>query len=324
MHVLYTEALMFESLILSMFLHHFALPQSVNEPDEISRYARGQVTVSVLDDTTLRGSVPRGAMRVPVLNLRLRASCASNVFVHSIEVQRRGLGNIQDIAAVYAVSGDRRLTRARKITNRKGTTQLRFRSFSIPACEYRDVSVLVDFSPDAAISGEHRFILTRASAIDAGSASVLVERMRGRSLRRAVRRTVSRTQGSISVDYLQLNNSIRYGSNRTVARFRLGADGRDDHRIYAITLTNQGTADDQDLQELFLEAGGRRVSDIKASMSGDQVKLVFSPPLELRKSSDRLFSLKADVRSGVRRTISFIIEEPSDIESLVARGRVSR
>jgi len=263
-------------------------------------------------------SVAPGSQRVPMLTLRLIASCHRSIPVHAITVHRRGLGDRKDILSVYAVLDGVRLTRGRQISRRSGEVQLNFRNFMVPSCGSKNIRIFVNFSENAEISGEHRIVLQSARDVDAGSAAVRV--VQGRTP--SVRSPVGPAYGAISIEYLNPLTPLRYGRRRGVARFRLMADNRDDHYVYAITLINEGSARNSNLQNLYLESGrSNRVTNIAEQMYGDRVMLVFNPPFLLKKSQIRLLTLRADIRSGARRTIQFQVEEPSDIEAQVIRGR---
>ena len=307
---------MLMSLLIAYSLHHFALPARRNVLSRISN--ANQLTVEL--HQTSGNSFRPGSQRIPVLSLTLEASCKAAVPVHAIEVRRRGLGSSSDILSVYAMRGSERLTRGRQLS-RRGYAQLNLRSFVVAACSKEQIDIYADFSPDASVSGEHTFTIERASDFDTGGARIIIRK--GTTIN-APQRTVGTRQGNITVSYPKLLKRIRYGSGRAVMRLRLRADGKDDHRITAVTITNNGSARDMDLRSLYLEAGRRRVTRIEPEMSRDHVRLEFMPPLLLKKNQTRLLNLRADVRASRSRTVQLIIEEPGDLESEVVRGRSNR
>jgi len=262
-------------------------------------------------------SVPLGAQRVSMLTLRMTAACGGDVPVTAVTVEHRGLGSAADIDAVYAMSDGRRLSRGMQIADRLGTVQLRLQRFSVPACSTKEVGIFADFSNSAAITGQHRFSVASASDIDALPARVLLlsERVG------ALRQTVGEPVGTITVAYLSVQKPVYYGSDRTVARFTLTADQTADHDLIAITLTNDGSARNRDLRSLSLYASGKRVTQVAESLDDDRVRLVFGPALSLQRGQQRVFTLHADVRASIRKTIQLLIEEPSDIEAKAAEGR---
>ena len=53
----------------------------------------------------------------------------------------------------------------------------------------------------------------------------------------------------------------------------------------------------------------------------DRVRLSFDPPFLLRRNEERLVELRADVLASRRKTIRIVLEEESDVEATVKRGR---
>lgn len=311
---------MLSSVLVAYFIHQFQYPLNTPyRPDRSLEHIRtveqrGALTVDVSSAHT--GSVPPGTQRVEMLKLLLSADCSDDIPVQSISVQRRGLGANDDIAAVYVMHRNARISESRSISKRDGSVTINLRNLVIPACMAEEVSVHVDFAADAAIAGEHTFKL---KALDAGKATVRIEERLGNFTRPSL--TTGTPIGQISVEYLRLNERIRYGSRQRLARFTLTADSRDDHELHAITFTNNGSASDDDLQNLFIEFRNRKISTKATALSSDTVRLEFSPPFELQKNQTLQFSLRGDVRASRSRTIQFIIEEASDIEAAPKRGR---
>jgi len=313
-----------EAFFIAMFLYHFT-PYWNDSSATVTPPTRrpAVLTIEVQGETSGR-SVPAGAQRVEMLTLKLDATCTSDIPLESIMLQRRGMGDKDDIAAVYALRRGVRISNAPSISRRDGTVQLRLRNMRLEACTSEEISIFADFSADASVAGEHYFVLKGTSGVQAGGASVRIRR--GTNMSTVIRgspqttRTAGGAIGTISVEYLRLFRRPTYGSRQMVARLRLDADGGDDHHIHAITLTNEGSARDTNLRNLYLVVGGT-VSQRVAFMDGDRVRLIFDPPLLMNKNQEKIGVLRADVRASRSRTIKFIVEEPSDVESEVIRGR---
>jgi hypothetical protein len=309
---------MFETALLAYILHMQPATSSYihhkfNTPRTV---AVGSLTVSANQIGTQ--SIPRGATRVEMLRVHLEASCAADVPIHSLTLQRRGLGFNTDISGIYAVSGGRRLTRSYPISRKDGLIDLRFRNFEIRACDNETITILADFSSSASIAGEHRIEIESFRDIDAGGAHVEFST----SFSDPVRRTASRSIGTVTVEKLNLSRNVKYGANRMIGRFLLRADRTDNHRINAITFTNDGTASGEDLQNVYLEtSGGAHLTLTTERFYGDQVRLQFNPPLLIKKNQRRRVNVRADVRGGASRSIKLVVEELGDVESEVVRGR---
>ncbi len=263
-----------------------------------------------------QGSVPQGAQRVSMLTLTLEASCASDVAVAALDVRHGGLGNVRDLARVYLMEGDRRVSRA-AVPSDKAATTLRFRSFTVSACESRVITVAADLSPSAAAAGEHRLALEEVRA-DAPVQIVSVPVVA--SVPRAT--VTPAVAAQISIEFLPVRTSVTYGSNRTLARVRLENDGRRAQSVRAITFTNNGSARDADLQNLALySSSGERISTSIDALDGSILRVNLDPTLSLESRDEKVLELRGDVRASRKRTIEFTVEEPSDVEVVEARTR---
>lgn len=271
-------------------------------------------------------SIPRGAQRVAMLRARFTASCTSAVPVHSVTLLHEGAGEATELARVYAVEGVLRMSRAAVPAARDGQVTVRLRSFTVPACGTRTLTFVADTDPHAVAGGEHRLVLARTEDIETGDAALRVrlEQGRGGPMNSPVLRAVGPVRGSLSVAYLSVPQPVTYGAKRVVLRIKLSADRLDDHRVTAITLTNEGKARGEHLQRLFLAGtSGEALTDIVPALDGDRVRFTFDPPLRVGKNQHRVLALHADVRGRRRDTMEFVVQEPGDIEAELQRGRTT-
>jgi hypothetical protein len=277
----------------------------------------GPPALTVEVATVAQGSIPQGAQRVGMLTVSLAASCASDVSVASLDVRHSGLGSARDLARLYLMEGDRRVSRA-AVPNDKAPTTLRLRSFTVPACETRILTVAADVSASAAAAGEHRLSVEEVRA-DA-PARILSAASSSSAPRATV--TPNASASTVAVEFLPVHTSVSYGANRTLARLRLQNDGRRAQSVSAIMFTNDGSARDADLQDLALySSAGDRVSAVAAALDGSILRLELDPALVLDSRDEKVLELRGDVRASRKRTIEFAIEEPSDVEAAEARTR---
>lgn len=301
-------------VLIAFFLYHFTLPLQETVPLNVDKVAieSGKVTVQVSQSLSA-GSIPKGASRVEMLRMIVTADCARDVQIFSVNLQRKGLGFNADIAGVYAMSDGRKLQNGQEISSKDGSVQLRFRSFVLPKCHSKQIVVYADFSPDASIAGEHRFELRQPHPFETDGAAVFIKT----SVQSPIRRTAGQTSGVVSVEYRDVLNSIRYGYGRSVARILLSADSLEDHKIHAITFTNDGIARNEDLKNIYVSAGlSRMISNREPQLNGDRVRIVFDPPFVIKAGQNKLLTVHADVLASRRKTIRLIIEDPSDIEAV--------
>ncbi|MCA9370854.1 MAG: hypothetical protein KC680_02750 [Candidatus Peregrinibacteria bacterium] len=311
---------MIHSVLVAYFLHQFQTPVTVpyreDKSVEYIRTVEQRGALTVTASTAKAGSIAPGSTRVEMLKLRLSASCADDIPIQTITIQRRGLGENSDISAVYALHRGVRISQARSVEKRDGLLDLSLRNVVIPKCTEEDISVYADISENASPAGEHTFEL---KGIDAKKATVRIDQQLGDFTR--PQRTAGPPVGQISIEYLKVNERVHYGSRQRLGRFTLSADNKDDHYVYAMTFTNSGSARNDDLKNIFLEFRNRKVSDVATSLTGDAVRLTFNPPLVLQKNQTLQYSLRGDIRASRSRTIQLQIEESADIEAAPKRGR---
>lgn len=306
---------MLSSVLVAYYLHHFQYP--LQKPAQHIRIVEQRGNLTVNTTSAGYGSIPPGAQRVEMLRMNLSADCTGNVPIRSINLQRRGLGFNTDISDVYVMHRGRRVSSARPITQRSGNVDLSLRDLTIPACMDENIEIYADFSSSASPAGEHTLVLR---SIDAGKSTVRIDQ-RNTDFTPTLRTAGGGRRGSLSVQYLRLNNRVRYGSRQRLLRFTLEADSMGDQRVSQITFTNNGSASDSDLQNLFVEFRNRRISTLASQMDDDRVTLVLDPPFTIPSGSTLQFGLRADVRASRSRTIQFRIEEEADIVSQWQSGR---
>lgn len=253
-------------------------------------------------------------MRVPFLQVSVTASCQikSPLTVGQITVKHSGLGASQDLSGVYALSRAVRVSSVLPINAHDQTVNLRLRSFSVPPCQSRTLTIVADIAAEAAASSEHVFSLQSLLAQSGGTAAAV-------QIKTGTEQLPPTGIAPTGVDppaleFRTLTQRIVYGTARSVSRFLL-TGGKDDLLIDAITFHNSGSAKDEDLQNFTIQdAKHDTLTNVTASLSGSDVRLTFNPPLRLERSMELLLDLKADVRSSIRRTVHFGLDEATDIE----------
>lgn len=278
-----------------------------------SAVAKEEATLAVQVLPRPSVSIPLGAQRVSVLNVRLTASCAQPVFLESLAIHHRGLGNPLDIERMYALHQGVRRTRPAFFRRSDQTATLRFPSFSIGACKTETLDILADFRTDAAAASEHLFSIVDALDVLTQPPVTVVVNPDGVA---AVTRPVGESQGTVSAEILDFTAPLSYGNARSVARIRLTGDRTKDQRVTAITFVNDGTARGPDLQNFYLETSGHTIlSPFIPSLDGDRIRIPLEPPLLIKRNESRLLYLRADIRASRRRTVKFLIQTPGDVEA---------
>lgn len=270
-------------------------------------------------------AIPRGATNVPLLPLKLEASCDAEVEVKEIAVHRIGLGEADDIHRLYLLQGFRRLTRGVRFSSADQKAILRPRGLTIRPCESLRIDVAADFSQTAAIGGRSAAEIVSAGDIVTSAGVVTGDwplRMAG-----GAPSITPDPVGQVTVTFLPLSGKVSATVDEELARFLIEADNVSHQMLYGITLTNRGTARGDDLRNLYLtrqamSAGrqGRSLTQATDRMDDDAVTLEFSQPYFLRRGQRETFSLRG--RAFTRdRTIAFTLEEPADLHALGTKLR---
>lgn len=265
-------------------------------------------------------AVSRGALRVPFVTVTVAVSCsaAAPVTLSTLRVHHEGLGSAEDIDGLYVLDGHTRESRVQQLAATSRTATLRLRPMAMHPCSERTLTVAGNFSAEAAFAGEHRFVVESVTGLLGDSAYDVVP-----APLPAVKplRVAPSDVEAPSLTPRPLSGRITYGTARTLARFLLSG-GSEDLSISALTLTNRGSATNADLQNLrIVNAKGQTLTGVTEALAEDRVRLEFSPPLVLERSTELLLEVRGDVRASVRRTVRLELEEQSDIEWETVRRR---
>lgn len=267
--------------------------------------ALAQSSPSVMIAPFATQRVARGAQRVRMLRIAVTASCRADTVVESLEIARLGRGLRSDIAAVYLLRGEQRVSSVAQFSSRDERVTLRPRRLRVPACGEAVLDVAVDFEEEALSGGEHRLRLMRIGTADLGGGWSLLPA--GEAGPATVTPIIF---GNVTVVFRSFTPTVQAG-NRVLARFEVIVDRETDQEISSITLTNGGSAREGDLANLYLRSRGERVTDVASSMIRKQVQLTFAPALRIGAGESRLLELVGRVLH--KRSVQFRVEEQSDI-----------
>ncbi len=278
-------------------------------------HGKGELQVSI-ESAPLQGSLPRGASRIEMASLNFSASCDADITLEEIDVMHIGLGQTSDIVSVYLHDGYRRMSRGRQFDARSRIAQLRVTSLTVPKCGAVRVNILVDISPDATVASEHSITINAASAVTSSAKTTTL--LHSDATERVI--TSGNTIGSVSVNFLPIRGSLRYGRIETVARLQLTSDRNNDHLLKSVTFKNEGDARDMNLINFTLESrSGEMLSPVAQRMRGYFVTLYFDPTYILERNRTAVFLLKAQINASQSKKINFTIAEPSDVHSMIYR-----
>lgn len=107
-------------------------------------------------------------------------------------------------------------------------------------------------------------------------------------------------------------NRISAVRDEIFAKIQLKADNESHHIVHSITLTNEGTAKNDDLRYLYITHRRRALTPLVKAMNGDEVTFKFSRPYFLRRGARVLLQVRGNAYT-TQKTINFGLREPSDL-----------
>ncbi len=273
----------------------------------------GTLEVSVAASNPMGDTVPKGAVGVVMMSLDLTASCDDDVVVSNITVLHEGFGDESDIDGIYASIDGGRASRKRTLDSQDQTADLRFATpLRVAKCQTSTVDIVVDFASTAQTAGEHNITVELPSDFNGNAQAVEGNfPMRGNTFRVA-----SITSGNLTVEYRSISpDQIEVGNaGAVVGKFEVSANSIEDQTIYSMTLEQNGTIGDADLENIAIRRTDGTVITNKASqMVGDFVTLVFDPPFTILEGDKITLEVVGDIVGGAGDNVIMHFEERSDI-----------
>ncbi len=276
----------------------------------------GKGVLTVVSNQVVSGSLPKGATNVPVLFVRLSASCDADIQMNTLTLLDRGLGASNDIRSLSLAEGMQRIGRSKSLDQNTHTVRFAFPpSFIIQKCTERTLFINAAIQNDAVTSSEHLFAI---DSITSSAKEMTLTQEDAEKNRLIIR---PKSAGHITVQFLSTKERLQYGRRDAVARIQLSADAISDHYIDSILFTNEEDARDYNLENITLETrSGKKLTVLKKSMKGREIFLQFDPPFLLERSQTVVLLLKADIKTSSRK-VRFTIKEEGDIKAREVRVR---
>lgn len=273
----------------------------------------GTLEVSLASSNPRGDTVPKGAVGVVMASLDLTADCADDVWVDEITVLHEGFGDESDIDGLYLAMDGGRISRKRTLDTQDQTASLRLsKPLMVEACESVTVDVVADFATSATASAEHNIAVELPSDIQSNARDTEgTFPLRGNTFRVA---TV--TTGTLTVNYRTVSpDEVEVGDKAVVVgKFELSANSVEDQTIYSMTIEQNGTAGDGDLQNIHItRTDGTVLTNKVAATRGDFVTLTFDPPFTVLEGDKITLEVRADIVGGAGDTVVMHFEEDSDI-----------
>jgi len=258
--------------------------------------------------------IPAGATHVKLLPLILHASCEGDVELRYLKLTRRGMGDSTYVTGVYVLDGDTRVTRSGRFSSSGQTVLLGFKNYIVPACKTARLAVAVDLARGTAIGSQFAIAIESAADI-VSTADKLSAPFPLRST--SAQSVTPAPVGQLIVEFRPIGR-VRTVRDDVLAKFSVEA--RDSHHLISgITLTNDGSARESDLRNLYLtQMNGRALTSVVTSLTDDAVTLKFMQQYFVRSGQKVSFELHGQAFTSVK-TINFTLEEASDLVAVPTR-----
>jgi hypothetical protein len=271
------------------------------------------LSVALASDTPASASMPLGT--VPAFaKYNFTASNDGAVEVESLKLKRIGVGDKAELGKVYLYSGTEKLTNARTISASNGTVSFNGVDLSVPAGETQSITVRATVTVtgiSGSASGNHGFAIQEASAVGTDGASV----SGSFPIQGNVMSASSVDGGDITYEYTNVADAtLKVGDTKEeVSEIEIRANSGEDVILHQVTLTNEGSADPNDLKNFKLYNGSTLLAE-KESNDSDALTMTLDEPLTIEENSNETITLEADIMGGVDTgAIQYEVDDNTDI-----------
>jgi hypothetical protein len=279
-----------------------------SEDDDDDEDAGTGLSVALSDDTPASASLPKNV--VPAFaTYNFTASNDGAVEVERLELKRIGVGDKDNVGDVYLYNGNTKLTNARTISASDGTVTFNRVNLDIPAGETKSITVRAAVDTDG---GNHGFAIEEANDIETNGATV----SGSFPIQGNIMSFANVEGGSMTYDYGSVARStLKVGdTEEEVAELDLTAAG-EDVELNQVTLTNEGSADANDLKNFKLYEGSTLLGEVESSDS-DAVTIVLDEALVIEENDSETITLKADIMGGIDTdSIQYEVDDATDIQA---------
>jgi len=260
--------------------------------------------------------IPIAATHVRLLPLVFHAGCEGDVTLEYLRIKRIGPGDSADIQGVYLLKNETRVSRSGTIASSGQTVLLGLKNVVVPACKSLRLDTAIDIKRGTAAGS--RFALTIESVTDIKSTAEVTMGSFPLRTMEPPSKVVPAAVGQAIMTFLPVGK-VQAVRDETLSRFTIEASGSTHQLLYSITLTNKGSARNEELRNLYLtQSGGRSLTPVVKTLTDDAVSLTFTQPYFLRQGQRVKFELRGTAYRTVK-TIDFTLEESSDLYALPNR-----
>ena len=273
----------------------------------------GALNITLASDNPAGATVTQNAQGVNLLKLNVTGAGT----ITGLTFTRLGAGVASDWGNVYLYNGDTRLTSGRSVNST--TNQAAFSNLNIVVSNPMELTLVGDLTcvglncvTAHANTGDASYFSLAAATDVVASATV-----GGTFPATGNQFTISGSQGgSITVGTGSNPSNPSMGqTGAELAEFKLTAGGAEDLSIRRIVLTNAGSGQLANLDNLEITTNGAVVAS-SPIVSGSTATFVFAVPYVLGKGIARIFDVVGDLKAGNRAgvdTFALYVDQTYDI-----------
>lgn len=281
----------------------------------------GSLTVSLAANTPSAGYIAKGAYNAEFTKLTFKASAAGAVRVDKLVIKRDGLGSDADITAVRLWDGAKQLGSDQSLNTNTHLATFNNLNWDLKAGETKTLTVSADTYASAA--GTNDFLAATVVELEGtGSVSASLP-LAGNAMQYH-----SVTMGVLDVDALTTPGAttiISGSTDQEIACFNFDTDSAEGFNVKSITLTNNGTASNDEVSNFVLKDGATVIGKNTGTFgTGGTVTIDMSEkPYFLDKSKSKNLCVSADIKGGITTTKTVILQI-AESKHVVAAGDSSK
>ncbi|MBI2099199.1 hypothetical protein HYT45_02150 [Candidatus Uhrbacteria bacterium] len=279
----------------------------------------GALQVSAASDSPAGGSIVAdsdndtngSSQRAVVLKMRFASSGAA-AKVTKLLVRRTGITADSDIDALYLYDGDTRLTQNQSLSQGVATFENTSGLFTVPAGGSKDVTLKMDIDNNTTSGKTVAWSLASADVTsDASSVS-------GSAVGNQFTVASVTDLGYVEVANVSPGAATTVDPQDNFELWRFKFDANDQNMLVKrVTLTNVGSVDSDDLQNIKLMDGATQLGATAAQLGDGKLALDLSGMadggLKMLSGTTKQLSLRGDIKGGTNRTYRFSVQNTTDI-----------
>lgn len=274
----------------------------------------GQLIVTLDQSSPAATVIPYATARNTVASYRLRAE-GGKVELNGVSLMKRGIAPDSAIVrvAVFDANGALYGTTER-LAEGRANVSFRNRPFVIPRGGEKTMVIAVDFATAGAHNDTIAFSIAQPADLQTAAGVSGIFPLAGNEHKLVVVNDFVGTAAVAGASISDANRDITIGTRKEeVARFTVReTSGNEDIAIQSLTLTNEGTAQSDDIDYITLYRNGRPHATVR-DMAERTVTFNLERPIVVKRNDAAELAVKADVLKGEGRTLKFVIAKPTDL-----------